>query len=240
MRKPEATKTVSPTAEPGPESSAGQPAAVAGRRQRGRPSDGPLASGERMLDAVSLFRQKGATKAAEELGVTRQTVYNALRAYKKRMAAVAALGQPSDLHVILEDEQVRWRERQAPNARQRRYAARSKTQGGAMTTTRAVNAADKGRASRLPAHLRHYVSQLKGRKRLCGALMTALRHEAGRHGRTFNGWTDARMAQELSRLTQRPVFDDLPRIARALCLEWGVRQNEFGYWIPDTLAPPAP
>lgn len=200
------------------------------RRPRGRPDDGPWAHFERMRRAKALYEEVGAPQAAKRLGVSRQSIYNLVVEFERRL--LAAKNSMVVLEEEFESEQKVWEHRVGVRRRQQRF--RDKRTKAAPTTGAAKPQRRAGSSgARVPHFLRGQLDHAKAVRALCPTLMNAMRNDAAIRGAAFAGWSDRQVAQAVCSIMRWDFFDELVQVGRALCLHWRVRQNERGNWIPE-------
>jgi plasmid maintenance system antidote protein VapI len=209
---------------------AAEVAATPLRRERGRPADGPQAHFERVVAAHNLFEEVGATKAAQQLGVSRQTIYNLVAEFKRRVRAA----EFCELRIqrAVDEREQNWQKRQSVRRRQQRYRERKTTVAHEKGTVKRPVPTG-ARMTRVPEYLGDMFAHAKAVRSLCPTVMTAMRKDAATRGAAFDGWSDQHVASAVCTLMQWDYAAEFDVIGRALCQHWGVRCNDSGQWLPE-------
>ncbi len=219
--------------DPSTRSRAGTPPRT--RRRSGRPSDGPLAHGTRLLKAVALYEQLGASEAARRLGVSRRTIYNLLEEHARRLNAAG--GSRNKLTQAFYERQDNWEAREKVRIRQQRFRERRKEGDTSTASRRGKRVARAGRI-RVPEYLQERFNLMSRVRMLCPTLMQAMRHDAARQKAAFSGWDDEQVAALLFRAMRWKLIAEASELARALCTTWGLQQNAEERWMPALATEP--
>ncbi|MCU0625068.1 MAG: hypothetical protein MUF21_01085 [Gemmatimonadaceae bacterium] len=179
---------------------------------------------------MALYRNDGASVAARELGVSRQTIYNLVAEYQRRLDAAG--GSVNQFRAVFYERQDNWERRQGVRSRQQQFRERCKERAS-VAATGSGQVSQPRETHRVPEYLQERLSMLKRVRALCPAVMRAMREDAVRCGGTFIGWDDEQVAAVIFRVMRTPLISDASSIARALCLFWRVERNDLGRWIPE-------